>query len=236
VTATASNASGKQRNARWLIVGVAIALVGIAALAWRYTPLAELADPDRIAQWMESIRTSAWAPVIVIGAFIIGGLIMFPLTLLITATAIVFDPFMAIALSLTGSIANATTLYWIGHRIMRQTMNHAFGEYVDKLRRALDRSGIIAVAAIRMVPVAPFTLVNLAAGAIDVRFRDYVLGTLLGILPGTIALTAFGHQLREIMEHPTLANVGLLAAAIAGWIVLSLGLQRLVSRRKSARG
>jgi uncharacterized membrane protein YdjX (TVP38/TMEM64 family) len=225
----------KQRHARWLIAGVAIGLVGIAALAWRYTPLAELADPDRIAAWMQSIRTSAWAPVIVIAAFILGGLIMFPLTLLITATAIVFDPWMAIALSLTGSLANAMTLYAIGHRIMRETMMHAFGKYVEKLRSALDRSGIIAVATIRMVPIAPFTLVNLAAGSIDVRFRDYVIGTLLGILPGTIALTAFGHQLREIMEHPTLSNVGLLVAAILTWIMLSLGLQRIVSRRRANR-
>ncbi|WP_348240396.1 TVP38/TMEM64 family protein, partial [Salmonella enterica] len=79
--------------------------------------------------------------------------------------------------------------------------------YVERLRNALDRSGIVAVATIRMVPIAPFTLVNLAAGSIDVRLRDYALGTALGIIPGTAVLTAFGHQLRAIIERPTVANV-----------------------------
>lgn len=227
-------AHSKQRSARWLILGIALLLVAAAVLLWRYTPLAEVANPERVAEWMERVRTSAWAPLIVIAAFIIGGFVMFPLTLLITATAIVFSPWMAISLSLAGSIANALALYAVGHRLMRNTVTHAFGVYVEKLRRALDHSGIIAVATVRMVPVAPFTLVNLAAGAIDVRVRDYTLGTLLGLLPGTIALTAFGHQVRAIIENPTLKNVGLLTAAIVGWIVLSLGLQRMVARRKGA--
>jgi uncharacterized membrane protein YdjX (TVP38/TMEM64 family) len=144
----------------------------------------------------------------------------------------VFSPWLAVSLSLAGSLSSAITLYGIGRSSMRETLTHAFGAHTDKLRRALDRSGIVAIATIRMVPIAPFTLVNLAAGAIEVRFRDYVLGTLLGVLPGTIALTAFGHQLREIIERPTLHNVGLLVAALAAWIVLSLALQRLVSRRR----
>lgn len=224
----------KQRAARWLIISVAFVIASAAVLLWRYTPLAEWADPDRVAKWMEEMRGSAWAPLIVLAAFVIGGLIMFPLTLLITATAVVFAPFVAVALSLIGALLNAVTLYLIGRGLMRQTMTHAFGTYVEKLRRALDRSGIIAVATIRMVPIAPFTLVNLAAGAIDVRLRDYVLGTLLGVLPGTVALTAFGHQLREILERPTLMNVALLAGAIAAWIALSLGLQRLVARLQRA--
>jgi phospholipase D1/2 len=233
VNAHVSNPSlAKQTRARWLIFTVGILVGAAAVVLWRYTPLAEWAEPERIAEWMERMRASAWGPIIVIAAFVIGGLIVFPLTLLITATALVFDPLWALALSLTGALANAVTLYMIGRRVMRETVHHAFGTYVDKLRRALDHRGVIAVATIRMLPVAPYSLVNLAAGSIDVRFRDYVLGTLLGILPGTIALTAFGHQLREIVARPTLTNVGLLLAVIAAWVTLSLALQRFVSRRK----
>ncbi len=203
-----------------------------AMILWRYTPLAELVEPDRIATWMEQMSESAWAPLVVIAAFVVGGLVMFPLTLLITATAVVFPPWLAIALSVGGALANAITLYFIGRGLMRQTMTHAFGAYVETLRRALDRSGIIAVATIRMVPIAPYTLVNLAAGAIDVRLRDYILGTALGLLPGTLALTIFGHQLREIVANPTVTNIALLVGAVLAWIGLSLGLQRLVSRRR----
>jgi phospholipase D1/2 len=226
-----TTAAARQRNARWLIAGIAVFLVSAAFVLWRYTPLAEWADPERIASWLQRIRASVWSPAIVIGAFVIGGLIVFPLTLLITATAVVFPPWAAILLSLAGALTNALVLYAIGRKAMRETMRHAFAAYVEKLRQRLDRSGIVAVATIRMVPIAPFTLVNLAAGAIDLRLRDYVLGTLLGVLPGTLALTAFGHQLRAIIEKPTLENIAILCGVIIVWIALSLALQRAVGRR-----
>jgi phospholipase D1/2 len=232
VNAHENPTSAKQRSARWLILAMVVVVGAAAMVLWRYTPLAEWADADRIAALMGRMRASAWGPLIVIAAFVIGGLVMFPVTLLITATAVVFDPWWAILLSLSGALANAVTLYAAGRLVMRETVQHAFGTYVDRLRRALDHSGVVAVATIRMLPIAPYSLVNLAAGSINVRLRDYVLGTLLGILPGTIALTAFGHQLREIVARPTLNNVGVLLVVIAAWVTLSFALQRFVSKRR----
>lgn len=226
-----SESHSKQRKARLTLLAVGVLVFAAAVLLWRYTPLAQWADAERITAWMKSLQESRWAPVIVVGVFIIGGLIVFPLTLLIAATATVFDPLTAVIVSLTGSLANAVTLYMLGRLVMRDTVLHAFSEPVAKLQRALSRTGIVAVAVVRMVPIAPFTLVNLAAGAIGVRLNDYVIGTLLGVLPGTLALTAFGRQLREIIEQPTLANVGLLVVVIAVWIGLSITLQRWAARR-----
>lgn len=226
-----SESPSKQRSARFMLLAVGVLVFAAAVMLWRYTPLAQWADAERISAWMRSLQESSWAPVIVVGVFIIGGLIVFPLTLLIAATATVFDPLTAVIVSLTGSLANAVTLYMLGRLVMRDMVLHAFSEPVAKLQRALSSTGIVAVAAVRMVPIAPFTLVNLAAGAIGVRLRDYVIGTLLGVLPGTLALTAFGRQLREIIEQPTPANVGLLVVVVAVWIGLSITLQRWASRR-----
>jgi uncharacterized membrane protein YdjX (TVP38/TMEM64 family) len=223
--------AARQRKARWILLAVATVVIIGAVGLWRYTPLADWADPERVVAWMRTLRDSPWAAPLVIAAYVVGGLIAFPLTLLIAATALVFDPLIAIALSLTGSLANALTLYVLGRAVMRETVMHAFAGAVEKLRALLSHTGIIAVATIRMLPIAPFTFVNLAAGAIGVRLRDYLLGTLLGLLPGTLALTAFGRQLREIIERPTLKNVGLLLAALATWIALSILLQRWASRR-----
>ena len=230
-----SEPNAKQRSARLVLLAVALLVGAAAVLLWRYTPLAQWADAERVTAWMESLRESPWAPVIVVGVFVIGGLIVFPLVLLIAATATVFDPLTAIIVALTGSLANAITLYLLGRLVMRDTVMHAFADAVAKLQRALSHTGIVAVAVVRMVPIAPFTLVNLAAGAIGIRFRDYVIGTLLGLLPGTLALTAFGRQLREIMQHPTLENVGLLGVVVAVWIGLSIALQRWAARRSRQR-
>lgn len=225
----------KRRSARLALLAIALFVAAAAVLLWRYTPLAQWADAERIAAWMESLRESSWAPVIVVGVFVVGGLIAFPLTLLIAATATVFDPLTAVIVALTGSLANAITLYLVGRLVMRDTVMHAFAGAVEKVQRALSHTGIVAVAGVRMLPIAPFTLVNLAAGAIGVRLRDYVIGTFLGLLPGTLALTAFGRQLREIIQQPTLKNIGVLVAVVAAWIALSIALQRWVARRTGRR-
>ena len=64
--------------------------------------------------------------------------------------------------------------------------------------RAVTSQGILSVTAVRLVPIAPFTVVNLAAGALGISFRDYLIGTILGIAPGLIAMTLLGDRLLRI--------------------------------------
>ena len=83
---------------------------------------------------------------------------------------------------------------------------------------------------VRNLPVAPFTVINVLAGASAIRFRDYLVGTALGMGPGVAAVTLLGDRLKGVLESPTFANVGLLTLAIVGWIGLALGLQAVSNR------
>jgi SNARE associated Golgi protein len=69
------------------------------------------------------------------------------------------------------------------------------GPRLSRIRNSLARRGVLAVATVRMVPLAPFTLVNVVAGASQIRLTDYLAGTALGMAPGLIALSALGHQI-----------------------------------------
>jgi phospholipase D1/2 len=90
------------------------------------------------------------------------------------------------------------------------------------------------VAALRMVPVAPFTVVNMAMGAAGVTQRTFMIGTFIGMLPGTFVLTMLGDRLREAWRDPHAVNVALVALVIILWIGLAFALQHLVARlRKS---
>jgi uncharacterized membrane protein YdjX (TVP38/TMEM64 family) len=73
-------------------------------------------------------------------------------------------------------------------------------------------------------------VVNLVAGASGIPVFEYAAGTLLGMLPGLILISAVGHQFGRILTAPTLVDFALLAAAVAAWIALSIGVQALVSR------
>lgn len=220
-----------RRAARWRLAAIVVGTLCAALLLWHATPLARFADTGEVARWMEVLRQTWWSPLAVVGLFVLGGLTVFPVTLMIAATALVFDAPLAIALSLVGVLANAAVTYAVGAWLVRATLLAAFGRRLAKLSDALTKRGVIAVALIRMVPIAPFSLVNLAAGSMSVRFRDYMIGTALGVAPGVSALSVFGHQLRDIFRNPTFAKVALLIVLVAAWVGLSFVLQSWLSRR-----
>jgi uncharacterized membrane protein YdjX (TVP38/TMEM64 family) len=76
------------------------------------------------------------------------------------------------------------------------------------------------------VPVAPFAVLNLLAGAVHVSFRDFLIGTVVGMLPGIIAMTLFAEGLLSLLGRVDLRAVALLL--VGG---LSLGGLFLLGRR-----
>lgn len=226
----------RHRPRRSLIKVVGAALVILAlTLSWHYTPLSRLAEPEIVHSSLAAFAQNPWAPLLVVGTFIAGGFLAFPVTILIAATAAAFGPWPGFAYAATGVFASAILTYALGARLGKEALRNVLGPRLNRIRRRIARKGVIAVATIRLVPVAPFTVVNLVAGASAIRPLDYVAGTVLGMLPGLIVLSVLGHQILRILIHPTPGDVALLLAAVVGWIAVSIGLQILVSKLWSER-
>jgi phospholipase D1/2 len=210
-----------------LAIGAAVLAIIVLTSLWQTTSLVE---PQTVREALRGIAGSAWAPVAVVGLFVLGGLVAFPVLVLITATAAAFGPLLGFAYALIGVMASALVTYGIGARFGQAALRRVIGPRLDRIRQRIVHRGVFAVAAIRLVPVAPFTIVNLVAGASAVRLADYVAGTLLGMLPGLIALSALGHQIVRIASNPTPVEAGLLALAVAGWIAVILAAQALIGK------
>jgi uncharacterized membrane protein YdjX (TVP38/TMEM64 family) len=218
-----------RRFAKIIAAGIFIVLL---MLAWRFTPLSALTSPHVIREWFADIAANPAAPAIVLAVFMIGGLLVFPVTLLIAATAATFGPWLGFAYAAGGATASAMLTYGVGVLIGRETLENVLGPRLNRIRRAITRHGVLAVATVRMVPVAPFTVVNLAAGASRIPFADYMLGTILGMAPGLVLMSALGYQIFNVLTAPTPINVTLFVLAVAAWIGASLGIQALVTRSR----
>ena len=72
----------------------------------------------------------------------------------------------------------------------------------------------------RNIPVAPFTIVNMVAGASHIKLKDFLLGTALGMLPGIVAITVFADRVVAAVKNPDWTNIAV-AAGIA--LVLAMG-------------
>lgn len=208
---------------------VALAFLALTA-AWRLTPLAEYARPEIVRGALEGLRNSGWAMIVVPTIFVAGGMIAFPLVIMIAATAAVFGPIYGTLYSTIGALLSALATYAIGYFLGRNALRNALGDRVERIRERVRRQGVLAVMAIRLVPIAPFTVVNVAMGASEIRLVDYLAGTILGLAPGLIALAVMGNAFMRVVSEPTLAEAGLLAGAVALWIGMSLGVQYAVAK------
>lgn len=215
--------------AAWKI-GMAVVLIGALSLAWYGTPLTEWTDPATVRDWLRYATQQRWAALLVIGIFLAGGLMAFPVVILIAATAAAFGPWLGFLYATLGVLASALALYAIGARFGQNALRRLLGPRLDRVHARIARQGVLAVAAVRIVPVAPFTFVNLALGASAIKLVDYVTGTLLGMLPGLIVMSALGHRIVAIISNPSIEEVSLFALAVAAWVAVSLAVQALVSR------
>ena len=209
-------------------------LVGFIALAlaWRFTPLSEYANPDGLLHWAEQVRQVPLAPLAAVLCFILGGLILFPVTLLIVLTASIFAPIWALGISLTGCVLSAMTVYGLGRLLGHRTIKRLAGSRVHTLSRQLGRHGLGSIVAVRIVPVAPYSIVNLMAGASHIRPSTFLFGTVLGMAPGIIAMTLFGSQLMNALRDPGTGTILILAAVVLAVITLGTVLRRRLRRMR----
>lgn len=211
--------------------GVATILVG----TWQYSSLNQWSDPDRVAAMLDSLGASPWAGPIVVGAFLLGSFLVFPVTGMIAATGVVLGPRDGLLWASVGSLVAATVTYGLARMVPEQTLDRWIGSWVSRMGKRFGRSGIVSVMVARNLPIAPFTLINVVAGAAKIPYRDFIIGTCLGMGPVIAALTILGDRLRGAWESPTVLNIVLLCVAIASWFLLAMSLQALSNRWMAAR-
>jgi len=146
-------------------------------VAWRWTA-AQRVDQLRYGYRLATIDKEPpgrhWY--LVVGVYVLGGLVLFPVTILNVATVFTFGPILGNGYALAGWLASASMGYGVGYTIGRQMVQKLARSWFDSLIRSVDRHGFLTVLTLRVFPVAPFTLVNVFIGASGIRFRDFFSG------------------------------------------------------------
>lgn len=172
-----------------------LGLLSLAAAAWYAVPIRDSIDQGRVLGLCRMLRNDPAAILYVVVVYLIGGLVSFPIFILIPATAMVFGILAGACYSAAGLMSNALLLYGLGHFLGHDAIQRLGGTRMHRISLYLARRGLLTIAVLRFLPVAPYTIVNLAAGASHIRFREYALGTMLGISPAILIMTFAGHEL-----------------------------------------
>lgn len=209
----------------WLAAALLVVLLGMTA-SWKWTPLADQINIQKITAWAVSLRNNPARHVIILAAYFIGSLVSFPVTLLNLASAIVFGPLLGSAYSFAGCLLGAAATYAVGYFMGKDFVQRIAGRKWERVEKKIGRSGVMAVAALRLLPVAPFTIVNIVSGAFKVPIRNYFLGSLLGLAPGILLINFFAHQFVRAVRHPGAGSYTLLGASVVLTAVGIVWLQR----------
>jgi phospholipase D1/2 len=214
------NEENQNEKRQWVKLIVVLSLLLALAASWRWTPLSEWIDIERLSGWVYAMKGSLLVPVVVMGIYVAGSMLMIPVTLMVGATGIVFSPVIGTLYALAGCLLSGLTAYAVGAKVGRNTISKLSGKRSARLSRRLSDNGIIAVAIIRNLPVAPFTIVNMMAGASHIKLKDFLIGTAIGMLPGILGVVVFSDRLLNAVRNPGWLNVSI-AAGVA--VLIGIG-------------
>ncbi len=201
----------------FLIVG---AVLGLAAL-WRWTPLGKWLNLDTVTASAHWLKANPFSPLLVPLSYVVLGLVSFPVTLMIMATIIVYGAWWGSLYALVGTALSAMFLFMLGHFMGKNIVSRFSGSLLNRINQRLSKSGLVAVVTFRIIPVAPFSLINLVAGVSAISLKDFFLGTLIGIIPGIVAIALVADRLAESLRQPDMSSFTALFVAI---LVLGAGL------------
>ena len=175
--------------------------------------------------WLDQAR-GPWALPLSVIAFALLAFLGVPQFALIAAAVAVFGPWRGMAYSWTGTLGSALLGFWLGRAFGARMIGAGQQGLVGRIKRILERNGFIASLVVRLVPFAPFVLINAAAGLTSISPFAFALGTGIGIVP-KIALTAFAGA--SVLRGGG-APLWLAGAAMAVWIAGGFAARRWMNR------
>ena len=196
----------------------ALLLIAAVALAWKVTPLAEYASPEKIMPMLEAVRNTPWAIPAAIAIYVIGTLVFFPHVVMTGTIVILFPPVEAFCVAMAASLISGAISYYVGRRLGAKTLHALIGNFAGKIAKYANQGGVVGLTLLRMLPIAPYTVANLALGMMLVPFTTYMIATFLGMLPGTVVSAYLGHSVVELWQHPDGKNLAFLGAGLLAWI------------------
>jgi len=215
----------------WGKLALGAALLVLLALAWRFTPLSEFASRENALAWSRAARETPWAPIAVILAYTPAALFMLPRPFLTLLTIVAFGRWFGVAYSAGGILLAAMATYYAGRMMRRETVVRLAGEKFEEAGKVLRKHGVIAVFASNMVPVPPFAVQGVIAGAIRIPVWQYVAGSILGMAPGLLAASVFAGELRAALEDPSTISWWVLGAVAVAFGVFIWLVRRWFAKR-----
>ena len=151
-----------------------------------------------------------------IGIYIAATAFMVPASALTIGGGFLFGTYIGAPATVVGATIGACVLFTAAKSSIGETLKGIAGPFVGKMEKGFNENALSYLFTLRLIPIFPFAVVNIAPAILGAKFRDYFITTALGIIPGTVAYSLIGNGLREtLLTAGENADVGALVADAA---------------------
>lgn len=179
-----SGRSGSVSPSTIKLIIFAITVLAVVA-AFKYTGM----DYYFSRQFVEGTlqRLGIWAPVGFIAIYAVATVLGVPGTILTVLGGVIFGSALGTFLVVVGATIGATGAFFVARFLARDFIAEKFGKtkWFKRFDEGIEAEGLYFMLFVRLVPVFPFNGLNYASGLTKIRFRDYFIGTFVGIIPAS---------------------------------------------------
>jgi uncharacterized membrane protein YdjX (TVP38/TMEM64 family) len=219
-----------------LFVVAGLTAVAMSALVW--SP-----QLNRLSAALLQIvqSTGIWGPLLFVALYILACVFFLPGSLLTIGAGYIFGPVVGIPAVSIGSTLGAGAAFLLSRSLMREWVSRAVADRPEflELDKAVAKEGFKVVLLSRLSPILPFNLLNFALGLTTVSFRDYLLASWIGMLPGAVLYIYIGSTIKSLADlnsGQTAAKPGytlFLIAGLAATLLVVILLARIARRTLS---
>lgn len=206
----------------------------VLAIGWRWLMHAGYLDAGLLAGYgtqLQQFGETGWGVLAFCLLYVVLLAVIFPLTLLVVMTGLLFSTEWALFIAVLGSMSSSAVGYGLGHWAGRTTIEKHGGQLVRRTEQVMQHHSLKSMVMINLLPVAPFTLTNMLAGALKLDFCRYMLGSAIGLIPGLIVVIVLGGQLKKLLTLENTVDAAMVMVACMLLIAVSVGVLKWLDKK-----
>lgn len=179
--------------------------------------LGSLVTPQQIQDTVS--QCGSWAAAAYIGLFTLLPAFFFPVAVLALAGGLLFGLVWGSIYTFLGAILNCSVMFllarYVGREKVAQLIQSKLSPLWQSRLQSLNSSGgFLLLIVLRLIPAVPYNLINYAFGLTSMSYRTYIIGSALGIIPGTLAFINIGDKALDVTSPDFWIAIGLLGGLL----------------------
>lgn len=172
------------------------------------------------------------APIIYIIIFALVPLTLFPDSIIAIAGGLIFGLVKGYIYTAIGAILGATLSFYISRKLGRNFVKKLTKEKLDNVEEMINSNGFFIIFMLRLIPLFPFDIISYGAGLTSVKYKDFILATFLGTIPGILVFTNIGAQSVNMGSGSFYISIGALVLLFIISMVLKKKFIKIPSHNK----